>query len=66
MAKQLEGKDSASFEFEPIKLGLPTIKELGARWLVTAAEYISNNPQIIVYRFLRSGISRALDENGGY
>lgn len=31
MAKQLEGKDSASFEFEPIKLGLPTMKELGAR-----------------------------------
>ena len=38
------------------------MKELGAKWLVKAAQYISNSPQIIVDGFLRSGITRALDE----
>ena len=36
-------------------------KELGAKWLVDMATYISNSPQIIVNGFIRSGITAAVD-----
>ncbi len=39
------------------------LRELGARWLVEAVEYISENPSIIVYGFSRSGIFGALDNS---
>ena len=31
-------------EIQPVKLGLPELKEIGAKWLVDMATYISNNP----------------------
>ena len=34
---------------------------ISAKWLVDMAEYISNNPQIIVNGFIRSGITGAVD-----
>ena len=37
--KQLEGKDVESAELQPINLGMPVLKELGARWMVEMAEY---------------------------
>ena len=33
--KQLDGKEN----LEPINLGLPILRELGAKWLVEMAEY---------------------------
>ena len=45
----------------PIDLGMATLKELGAKWLVNTANYISNNPHIIVNGFLHTGIAEALD-----
>ena len=46
---------------QPIDLGLPLMKEIGAIWLEKMAQYISDNPQFIVNGFVRAGICRALD-----
>ena len=58
---QLEGEDTTNLEtleLQPINLGLP---EFGAKWLVDMSSYISNNPQLIVNGFIRSGIAGALN-----
>ena len=39
---------------------MSVLKEVGAKWLVDMADYISNNPKIIVNRFIQAGIIRAL------
>ena len=57
---QLNRSDS---ELEPINLGLPILKELGAKWLVEIAEHFADNPQIIVNGFIRSGITGALSND---
>lgn len=62
--KQLEGQDITDIEtaeLQPIDLGLPALKEIGAKWLVEMASYISCNPQFIVNGFIRAGITGALD-----
>ena len=51
---QLDGEDIENLEdleLQPINLGMPAMKELGAKWLVNTAQYISDNPQIIVNSF---------------
>ena len=48
-------------ELQPVNLRLAALKELGAKWLVEMADYISNNPQFIVNGFRRAGIPGALD-----
>ena len=48
-------------ELQPVNLGLSELKEIGAKWLVDMATYISNNPQMIVNEVIRSGITGALD-----
>ncbi len=61
---QLEGEDTnnlEALELQPINLGLPALKEVGAKWLVDMATYISDNPQMIVNGFIRFGITGALD-----
>ena len=50
---------------QPINLGLPILRELGAKWLVEMAEYFEENPQTIVNRFIRAGITDALDRASG-
>ena len=42
---------------------MAVMKEIGSKWLVDAADYISNNPQFIVNGFVRAGITSALDGN---
>ena len=62
--KQLEGEDTSdleSLELQPINLSLPEMKEMGAKWLVDMASYISDNPQLVVNGFIHSGIAGALD-----
>ena len=62
--KQLEGQDITdleTLELQPIDLSLPALKEIGAKWLVDRANYISENPQFIVNGFIHSGITGALD-----
>ena len=53
-------------ELQPISLNLPCLKELGAKWLVEAANYMSENPQMIISGFVKAGISSLLsaDEDG--
>lgn len=46
VVEQLE--ENSIDELEPIYLGLPILKELGAGWLVEMGIYISQNPQFIV------------------
>ena len=48
---------------QPINLSMPLLREKGARWLVEMVQYISENPQIIVNRFIRSGITGAIDQS---
>ena len=61
LAKQFEGRDVESTDLQPISLGLPVLKELGAKWMVEMAEYFAENPQITVNGFVRTGIAGALD-----
>ena len=58
--KQLQGKSLETVELQPISLNLPCLKELGAKWLVEAASYMSENPQMIVCGFVKAGISSQL------
>lgn len=63
--KQLEGKDTSDLEdveLQPVDLSLAALKEIGAKWLVGMADYINNNPWIIVNGFVHAGITRAQDE----
>ena len=50
--KQLNGKEVEATEIQPIKLGLPMLKELGAKWLVKMTDYFADNPQIVVNGFI--------------
>ena len=61
--KQLEGRDNdlEAAAIQPIEMGMPLMKKISAKWLVDMAEYLSDNPQIIVNGFIRSGIPGALD-----
>ena len=59
--QQLEGKDTEPTNLQPISLGLPVLKELGAKWMVQMAEYFAENPQTIVNGFIKVGITGALD-----
>ena len=60
----MEGRDLNDFEaaeLQPIQLGMQVIKEVGAKWLVELADFISNNPQFLVNGFIHSGITGAID-----
>ena len=48
-------------DLQPISLGLPVLKELGAKWMVEMSEYFAANPQIIVNGFVKAAITGALD-----
>ena len=61
--KQLEGRDIESAKLQSINLGMPVLKELGAKWMVEMAEYFGGNPQIVVNGFVKAGIARALDDH---
>ena len=64
--KQLEGKDLQDLgdaELQLINMGMPIMKEIGAKWLVGMAEYLSDNTQFIVNGFLHSGITAAIDRD---
>ena len=37
------------------------LRELGAKWIVEMAEYLSDNPQFITNGFEKAGILEALD-----
>ena len=54
-----------STDLEPIYLGLPVLKELGAKWLVQMAEYFADNPHIIVNGVFKAGIAGALNVQAG-
>ena len=64
LLRQLEDHDVPldQIELDVIDLGLPVLKELGAKWLVMMAQYIEDNPQFIVNGFIKAGISGALDD----
>ena len=53
-------------ELQPIFLNVPCLKELGTKWLVEAANYMSENPQMIISGFVKAGISSLLsaDKDG--
>ena len=46
---------------DPVDLSLGNMRNVGAKWLVEAAKYISDIPQFIVNGFVHDGIWRALD-----
>jgi len=59
--EQLNSEDFEIVELEPVELSMAVMKEIGAKWLVDMADYISNNPNFIVNGFLHAGIYQALD-----
>ena len=63
MIEQLDGENMDDFEnmnMQLIDFSLLILKEVGAKWLVEMAEYISSNPRMIVSGFIRSGITGVL------
>ena len=48
----------ANAVLELVDLSLPTMKELGAKWLTDMTEYLSANPQFVVNGFVCSGITQ--------
>ena len=50
VTKQLEGNDIESVNLQPINLGLPVLKQLGAWQMVEMAEYFADNPQMVLSR----------------
>ena len=49
--KQLDRNDKDELEaaeIQPIDMHMQVVKEVGAKWMVEMAEYISDNPQFIV------------------
>ena len=63
ISDQLEGQDVATAILEPVDLSLPSMKEIGAKWLTGMVEYLAANPQFAVNGFICSGITNALDHN---
>ena len=61
--KQLQGKDWEKVMLDPVNLSMLLLRELGAGWLVQMAEYLADNPEIIVNGFIRSGILSSIDGN---
>ena len=61
MMKQLDKNVNKPTNLEPINLGLPIVKELGARWLLQMTKYFKENPQTIVSGFLWVGKVGDLD-----
>ncbi len=43
------------------KWGSPSNQQIGAKWLMEIAEYLSDNPQFIMNGFMHSGITGAID-----
>lgn len=60
---QVEAGDTDISDIDPINLGMPVMKELGAKWLVEMFNYLSDHPEFIVNGFLRSGITGAINVN---
>ena len=48
-------------ELNPVDLSMVAMKEITGQWLVEMYDCISKNPDFIVYGFLHSSISKALD-----
>ena len=44
LMEDVEDDNSDIADINPINLGMPTLKELGAKWLVQMSQYISDNP----------------------
>ena len=61
VSQQIDELGGRVAALQPVDMGLPRMKELGAKWIEQMVEYISDNPQFIVRGFARSGISLALD-----
>ena len=59
-----------SAKIEPTDLSMQVIKQISAMWpenihcvkLLKAVKFLSRNPLLIVYGFLKSGITGALDD----
>ena len=62
--KQFEDQSDVPLEdvtVDPVDLSLGNMKNIGAKWLVEAAKYITDNPQFTVNGFIHAGICQALD-----
>ena len=54
MEQMSDETDILLTDLQPVSLGLPVLKELGAQWMVEMADYFMENPQIIVNGFVRA------------
>lgn len=62
VVQQLDENDGDASKLKSVDLGLPMLKELGAKWLIDVADYFAQNPQIVVNGFIRAGITSAYDD----
>ena len=61
VSQQIDELDGRVMALQPVDMGLPIMRELGAKWIEEMVEHISDSPQFAVRGFIRSGISLALD-----
>ena len=67
VTKQLQGKNFGELEeaklllIDLMDLSMHVMKEVGAKWLVEMADYLSDKPQFVVNGFIQSGITAIVD-----
>ena len=61
-AVKVNKNDLDTAYLNPIDLSSAVVREKSAKWLVELAEYMMDNPHIIVNRFVKSGILAVLDK----
>uniref|UniRef100_A0A1X7UCF7 Uncharacterized protein n=1 Tax=Amphimedon queenslandica TaxID=400682 RepID=A0A1X7UCF7_AMPQE len=49
-------------DLQPLDLSMTHMKEFSAHWLVLAADYISQNPSLLVNGFMKAGITEGIDD----
>ena len=67
ITQQLDGRSEDEIDeygLEPINLSMARMKEISAKWLVEAAEYVSDNPSFLVNGFIKAGITGSIDGRG--
>ena len=65
--KQLgEEDDIDSLSLEAMCLSLANLKEVGASWLVEAADYVSEKPLFTINGFCCSRVTAAIDKDFGH
>lgn len=57
VSQQIDELGGCVEALQPVDMGLPRMKELGAKWTEQMVEYINDNPQFIIRGFVQTGLA---------